>query len=150
MAGLDDALRVYQRLGLDTPIFIYHIEGASRYAEPAATILDGVTDSAFEGVASVLTLMELTVKPLRMGQLDIADEYDVLTSNYPHLSVIEINHRAARHAAQLRARYRLRPADALQIAAAIDDGADVFLTNDRDLRRVTEIPVLLLEDFVTA
>lgn len=148
MAGLDAALKAYRRIGIDTPIFIYHIEGSTRYAELAATLLDGVADGVFEGITSVLTLMELTVKPLRMGRVEIADEYDVLISNYPHLHVVAIGHRVARLAAQLRARFRLRPADALQIAAAVDHGAEAFVTNDRDLRRVSVIPVLLLEDFI--
>jgi predicted nucleic acid-binding protein len=53
-----------------------------------------------------------------------------------------------RCAAELRASYRLRPADALQVAACLVYGATAFLTNDRDLRRIGDLQVLLLEDFV--
>jgi predicted nucleic acid-binding protein len=38
--------------------------------------------------------------------------------------------------------------DALQIAAAIEAGATVFVTNDRRLAKVQEIHVLLFGDYV--
>jgi predicted nucleic acid-binding protein len=40
----------------------------------------------------------------------------------------------------------LRTPDALQIAACLAHGAEAFVTNDRRLRRVTEIEVKVLED----
>jgi len=52
----------------------------------------------------------------------------------------------ADRAASLRARYRLRTPDAIQIATALQTRVDAFLTNDRDLRRVEEVPVLLIDE----
>jgi predicted nucleic acid-binding protein len=55
----------------------------------------------------------------------------------------------ARRAAQLRARYRLRPADALQVATALVHGATAFVTNDRSLTRLRPaLDVVLLDEFV--
>ena len=102
---------------------------------------------AFEGVTSVLTLMELMVEPLQSDRSTVADEYEVLLANYPNLTVAPIDRATARRAAELRAAHRLRPADALQVAACLEARATALLTNDRDLRRVTAIQVLLLEDF---
>ena len=53
----------------------------------------------------------------------------------------------ARRAAKLRARHRLSLADAFQVASCLQLGATAFLTNDRRLRRVTELEVVLLDDF---
>ena len=44
--------------------------------------------------------------------------------------------------------YRLRMIDALHIASAIHYGAASFVTNDVALRRVTEIPIVMREDFL--
>ena len=148
MAGIAEALRRHRIVGLDTTVFIYHIEASSRYAMPAAAVFGGLANGAFVGVTSALTLMELVVKPLQMGRIDVADEYEVVVGNYPNLSVVDIDRPVARRAAELRARYRLRPADALQVAACLGHGAAAFVTNDRDLLRVREIEILLLEDFV--
>lgn len=148
MADLAATLRSHERVGLDTPVFIYHIEARARFAGPAGVALDELAGGAFAGVTSVLTLMEIAVKPLQIGRPEVAEEYEVLLANYPNLAVAAIDRPTARRAAGLRARHRLRPPDALQVAACLEQGATAFLTNDRELRRVTELQVLVLEDFV--
>jgi predicted nucleic acid-binding protein len=52
---------------------------------------------------------------------------------------------AAERAAELRARYHLRTPDALQVATALLSDCQAFLTNDKDLSRIIEIQVLVLE-----
>ena len=148
MANLATILRRHERIGLDTSVFIYHIEARAQFAEPARVAMDELASGAFVGVTSVLTLMEIAVKPLQLGRPDVAEEYEVLLANYPNLAVATIDRPTARRAAELRARHRLRPADALQVGACLEQRATAFLTNDRDLRRVIEIEVLLLSDFV--
>ena len=148
MAGLAAALRQHERIGVDTPIFIYHFEGTTHLAGLAGVALDELAGGAFTGVTSVLTLMEIAVKPLQMGRPDVAEEYEVLLANYPNLVIAAIDRPTARRAAELRAEYRLRPADALQVAACLEQGATAFLSNDRELRRITDLQVWMLADFV--
>ena len=149
MADLATILHGYQRVGLDTSVFIYHIEGTARFAEPAGAALEALARGSFIGVTSVLTLMEIAVKPLQVGRPDVAEEYEVLLANYPNLVLATIGGPTARWAARLRATHRLRPADALQLASCLEQQAAAFLTNDKELRRVTEIEVLMLADFVS-
>ena len=40
----------------------------------------------------------------------------------------------------------MRLPDALQLAVAIEQGCEAFLTNDRRLARLTELRVLVLDD----
>ena len=149
MADLATILRRHERVGLDASVFIYHIEGTTRFAEPAGVALEELARGSFIGVTSVLTLMEIAVKPLQVGRPDVAEEYEVLLANYPNLIVAAIGRATARRAARLRATHRLRPADALQLASCLEQHAIAFLTNDKDLRRVTEIEVLMLTEFVS-
>jgi predicted nucleic acid-binding protein len=52
-------------------------------------------------------------------------------------------------AAELRAKYQsLRTPDAQQLAAAIEYGCSHFITNDKRLRKVTEIRILVLADYL--
>jgi predicted nucleic acid-binding protein len=148
VADLAAALRQHERIGVDTPIFIYHIEGTTHLAGLAGVALDELAGGAFTGVTSVLTLMEIAVKPLQMGRPDVAEEYEILLANYPNLVVAAIDRPTVRRAAELRAEYRLRPADALQVAACLEEGATAFLSNDRELRRIAELQVWMLADFV--
>jgi predicted nucleic acid-binding protein len=48
-------------------------------------------------------------------------------------------------AARRRAKYNLRLPGPLQMAAAISNGCDAFLTNDAQLARVTESKVLVID-----
>lgn len=148
MAGIAAVLRGHQRVGLDTSVFIYHIEGTTKYAESAGAALDQIARGILQGVTSILTLMEMAVKPLQEGRPDVADQYDILLASYPNLTLAQLDRATARRAAELRATHRLRPADALQVAACLCQGATAFLTNDSALRRVIELEVVLLQDYV--
>jgi predicted nucleic acid-binding protein len=148
VADLAAALRQHERIGVDTPIFIYHLEGTTQLAGLAGVALDELAGGAFSGVTSVLTLMEIAVKPLQLRRPDVAEEYEVLLANYPNLVIAALDRPTARRAAELRAEYRLHPADALQVAACLEQGATAFLSNERELRRITDLRVWMLEDFV--
>jgi predicted nucleic acid-binding protein len=54
----------------------------------------------------------------------------------------------AETAALIRARYTIRLADALQLAAAIQGGATLFLTNDKRVKKLDALQVLVLSDFL--
>lgn len=45
---------------------------------------------------------------------------------------------------ELRVNYNLKTPDAIQLATAMENNTDVFLTNDERLKRVKEIEVLTL------
>ena len=51
-------------------------------------------------------------------------------------------------AAKLRVKYTIRTPDAIQMAVGILYGADTFLTNDSGLKKVKDIKVVTLEDFL--
>jgi predicted nucleic acid-binding protein len=148
VATIAAALSDHRRVGLDTSVFIYHIKATSPYAAPAAMVLDSLSAGAFAGITSVLALMEIAVKPLQLDRPEAADEYELILTNYPHLTIVDVDRTIARRAAELRAIYRLRPADALHLGTSLERGATAFVTNDKDLRRVTDLDVILLEDFV--
>jgi predicted nucleic acid-binding protein len=135
----------HERIGVDTPIFISHIAGTTHLAGEA---LDELAGGAFTGVTSVLTLMALAARRLHIRRPDVAEEYEVLLANDPNLVIAALDRLASRRAAELRAECRLRPAGAWQVAACREQGATASLSNDRDLRRLTDLPVWMLEDFV--
>jgi predicted nucleic acid-binding protein len=64
------------------------------------------------------------------------------------VSKLGLDLESAERAARLRATHRLKTPDALQVAVASQAGCEAFLTNDRALRRVTEINVLVLADLI--
>ena len=98
----------------------------------------------------MLTLTELLVKPLQVGRRGLAARYEALVRATPNLAVVDIDARIARRAAGLRANYQLRTADAIQVASYLEHGATAFVTNDTHLRRMAEIAVIVLADYVSS
>jgi predicted nucleic acid-binding protein len=58
--------------------------------------------------------------------------------------VLSVDPIAAERGARLRAAYRLKTPDAIQLAIATESRCEAFLTNDTDLARVEELRVLVL------
>lgn len=90
--------------------------------------------------------MEYSVKPEELGRKDLIDDFLELTLalNCPLLPVtFEITTRAF----QLRAAYKsLKAMDALQLATAIANGCQTFVTNDKRLKAIAELDILILAD----
>ncbi len=149
MVSVVTALRPHARLGLDTSVFIYHIEGGTPFAPVAGEVFHTLDQRSISGVTSVLTLTELLVKPLQFGRRGLAARYETLVRATPGLAVVDVDAGIARRAATLRATYKLRTADAIQVAASLEYGATTFITNDTRLRRVRELEVIVLADHVS-
>jgi len=139
----------YPVIGLDTSIFIYHFEAHPRYQSLTLPILNGVEKGKWQAVTSMITIMELTVRPWQLGREDVARKYEALIFHFPHLELIDINRDIARLAAQLRAKYNLPSPDALQTAACLVRGGNALVTNDRKLGVLQPlIDVIVLDDFL--
>lgn len=147
--SLVSTLAQHKTIGIDSVIFIYQIEAHPLYQPLAGAVLSGVVDGQYAGVTSVITLMEITVHPWRANLEMVAREYETLLVHFPNLQLVEITRSITRQAARLRARLGLRTPDALQIAAALEQGATAFVTNDHELRRASPlIKVIVVGDYV--
>jgi predicted nucleic acid-binding protein len=109
-------------------------------------IMRYVDSGRIDGTASAIALTEVLVQPLRSGNSALAKRYEAVLSNSLHFHLEPVSAKIARQGASLRATYHLRTPDALHIATALDVGCDAFLTNDLDIKRVTEINVLVLDE----
>jgi predicted nucleic acid-binding protein len=145
MGTLEDKLRTVQTVGLDSAIFIYHFEEHPRYKMLCAEVFDLMEVGAIEAVTSTVTLIEVLTQPLAKGDQELRTRYEQYLRFGPSLTVRSVDPDLALKAAEIRARYQVRTPDAIQLAAAIESGARVFLTNDDRLRKVTEIEVIVLE-----
>ncbi len=149
--GHFERLAAHTIIGLDTSVFIYHLEAHPAYLPLTQELLAGVEAGRWTAVTSTVTIMELTVRPWQVGRPAVARAYEVLLVHFPHLTVADVTRDVARRAAQLRARYRIRPADAIQVATALVHEARAFVTNDRQLTRLSPVlDVVMLDDFSTA
>ena len=145
MGSLADKIRQAGRVGLDTSLFIFYLEDHPRYLSLCDEVFDLLEQGGAEAVTSTVSLLEVLVQPLAMGKTDLINEYRSFLMETPHLTLRIFDSILAERAAALRARYQVRTADAVQLAAALEFGARLFLTNDDRLRKVSEIEVIVLE-----
>lgn len=148
MATIEQELAAHAVIGLDTSIFIYHLEAHPAYLPLTTAILNMVQNGERQAVVSTIALMELTVHPWRHNQPMIARQYETMLVHFPHLRLADVTREVARRAAQVRAGYNVRPADALHIATALVNGATAYITNDKGLTRLSPLlAVVVLNDF---
>jgi predicted nucleic acid-binding protein len=84
-----------------------------------------------------------------LEQSQLAARFTEFLRRGRNFTLIEISAEIAEKAGRLRGKYPvLRALDALQLATAIQIQANAFLTNDTKLKRVEEVNVLILKDFL--
>lgn len=98
------------------------------------------------GVTSVIALGEVLVQPILRGDSGLQLAYRDLLLHSENVRTLSLDPVSAERAAELRAGYRMRMPDALQTAVAFESGCEAFVTNDKALRQVTELRVLVLDD----
>jgi len=145
MKRLQDFLKNHSVIGLDTSIFIYHLEDHPRYSPLTEIVFSSLEKGINKGVTSYLTLIEILVKPKMEGLLQVARDYEYYLTTFPNLTFYEMGLDVAREASGLRSADRIKTPDAIQLATSILQGATAFLTNDKIFERVKGVEVLILD-----
>lgn len=121
----------------DTNVFVYLFEDY----EPFSTMVDAIWRRMVRRgdklVTSAMTLGELLVKPSKLGQASLVEQYDHAIRT--RAQVISFDTQIAWRYASLRATHAIRNADAIQLACASHFGVDLFITNDKHLHKL-DIP----------
>ena len=125
------------RIFFDTNIFIYMFEGLEPNRGRMLEIRRRMLERGDRIVTSAMTLGELLVKPTKLGQASLIEQYDRAIRSTAE--VINFDAQVAWRFASLRATHNLRSADAIQLACAAHSGVDLFITNDKQLHKL-DIP----------
>lgn len=142
VADLADA-----KTAVDTALFIYFIEEHPRFLPAVEELFVEADRGERTLITSALTLLEVLVVPYRLGDSDLAERYEQILSNSRGVRVVDLTAVQLRTAAQIRASTGAATPDALQLAAAVTTGCDVFVTNDRRLPEVGGVKVVQLSSY---
>lgn len=152
-AGLEEAIPAGDRILLDTTLIAAYLDASEATNVGAQLIVDEFVGSGRnEAVVSMITMMEILVRPLRASP---AGHHTVLSfvRHHPNLEAVPLDLQMAQEAASLRAAHRLSPPDALIIGTGLACQVGHLVTNDRDwsakLRPIRDrIKVLTIGDFL--
>lgn len=122
------------RIFFDTNVFIYMFEGLEPQRSRMLEIRRRMLARGDQIVTSAMTLGEVLVKPTKLGQASLIEQYDRAIRSTSE--IVSFDAQVAWRFASLRATHTLRSADAIQLACAAHFGVDLFITNDLQLHKL--------------
>lgn len=123
-----------KKIFFDTNIFIYLFEGLEPNRSRLLEIRRRMIERGDRIVTSAMTLGEVLVKPTKLGQTSLIEQYDRAIRSTAE--VISFDAQVSWRYASLRSTHNIRNADAIQLACAAHSGVDLFMTNDRALHKL--------------
>ncbi len=147
--SVSEELRQTNTIFIDTAPVIYFIEAHPLFGPLVREVVTFFQSGKINAFSSVLTLTEVLPKPIENGDEKLASKFADFLKHGKNLNMVEISEGIAEAAGVLRGKYTfLKAIDAIQISAALDVRADCFLTNDKKLKQIKEIKVLVLADYL--
>jgi len=132
---------------LDTNVLIYFVQQNPQYASIVEPLFAHIVSTNLPAISSYLTLLEVMVQPLRGGNHRIASQYRDILLNNENIRLFPLEQTIAEKAAAIKAQFNFKTPDCIQLATAMRKQADVFVTNDSQLKRFNDVEVLVLDDF---
>ncbi|MGC9292531.1 MAG: type II toxin-antitoxin system VapC family toxin [Acidobacteriaceae bacterium] len=123
------------RIYWDTMLFVYWLEDNPQYAPRVQQIYERMEQRRDTLCTSAFTLGELLVGPYKAKR---ASEGEAIRRYFQtsRMELLPFDAQTAEKYAHIRAEHNVTSADAIHLATAAQAHADLFLTNDRQLRRL--------------
>lgn len=128
---------------LDTNVVVYALESHANWGVIAQTRIATAQAAGDTFMVSDLVRMECLVLPIRAGNAVVEAQYHAFFAR-PDVRVVAVTAAVCDRAARIRATQNFKPLDALQLAAAVEQGAGLFLTADARLGSFTGLAVEVL------
>jgi predicted nucleic acid-binding protein len=131
---------------IDSDIIIYSVETHPAYWPTLQPLWAAARAGALSIVSSELALMETLIGPLRSGDTVLLTAYEQVFQS-PEVRLLPVSQAVLREGARLRAASSaLRTPDAVHAATATIAGCTMFLSNDVGFRRVSSLPLVILDE----
>jgi predicted nucleic acid-binding protein len=119
----------------DTNHYIYLFEGNPLFQAATVQLRQRMILQRDELLTSALTLGEIQVKALNEGRFEIAEDLKrrVLASS----QIVPFDAAAGDAFAVIRSTTKVKGADAVHVACAMIADVDFFITNDKDLQKLS-------------
>jgi predicted nucleic acid-binding protein len=123
---------------VDTAPLIYHLVNHPQFALRFAGLFEAAAQGDLRIALSSVALAEVLTGPYAKKREALARKTLMALREF---EIVPMSEPIAVEAARLRARYRLRLPDAIQLATALEIKAWALVTHDRDFSKVQDIRV---------
>jgi predicted nucleic acid-binding protein len=136
------------RVYLDANVFIAALENPGAHSDHAWWILEAIERNEIFGATSEITIAELLVKPIELGDLELAASYEKMIMSTDGFEVLPVHREILVEAAGIRARRSsIKLPDAIHVATARTLSCSFFLSGDRRLSLPEGIKPLTISPF---
>ncbi len=134
------------KIYFDTTPLIYFLDDEKPFSDKVASFInDHQNDDDFY-LTSTITDAEYLVFPYKMQDSNKIQAYETFLSDFG-FQIAAPNRDITQQAAKLRAKYpALKGMDSIHLATSMYYNCGIFLTNDTQLRQITEANVVLVDD----
>jgi predicted nucleic acid-binding protein len=147
VSSLNDTVASGSAIFIDTAPVIYLVERKTPYFDQLKPLFDRIDTGDVTAVTSPITLAESLYYPYKNEDKKLVDAFTQQLVTGRHVRFVPATAAIADQSAQLRAQYNLGFADAFQVATAVATGCNAFLTNDKQLKRIQALEILVVNDF---
>lgn len=130
----DDALIL-----LDSAPIIYFLEDHPKFGPRFQPLFEKHAKGLVRFAISTITIAEVLAGPLSVGDEALVRRYRGILESW---EVVPLDSEIAESTARVRAAFRLKMADAVQVASALAIAADALVTHDRDFTSVRSLRVI--------
>ena len=124
---------------VDSAPIIYLLEAHRKFAPRFAPLFERHARGEIALAVTTITIAEVLTGPFGAGEEALAKRYRATLESW---QVVDFGADLAESAARLRASYRLKLPDAIQLASALAINADALVTHDRDFTDVRGLRIL--------
>ena len=124
---------------VDSAPIIYTLESHPKFADRFRPLFARQERGEIAFAVSTVTIAEVLTGPFGSSEETLARRYRAVLESW---NVVPLTSDIAESAARLRAQYRLRLPDAIQLASALAINAHALVTHDRDFGKVRGLRIL--------
>lgn len=129
----------------DSMLFIYMLEGNPVFGPKVRNILHQIVSRGDTLSTSVFSIGEILTGPRRRGSVSGVDAVKQYFQSGA-VTILPFTESTADHYSLIRGANKVSQADAIHLACAAEANIDVFITNDRDLRKLFIPGIKLFSD----
>jgi len=140
MESLDlSSLPEHALLLLDSAPIIYFLEDHPKFGPRFQILFEEHSKGNVHFAVTTITIAEVLAGPLSVGDESLVRRYRTILESW---QVVALDVEIAESAARVRTSFRLKLADAVQVASALAVNADALVTHDRDFTNVESLRVI--------
>jgi len=124
---------------LDAAPIIYFLEDHPKFGPRFQLLFEEHAKGRVRFAVTTITITEVLAGPLGAGDESLVRRYRNIFESW---QVVPLDAEIAESAARIRAAFRLKLADAVQVASALAVNADALVTHDRDFSNVQSLRVI--------